>query len=306
MKFEDERMMYGVVKAAVKKALGMNNLTPSIDFDREINFPLFNSPSQPSSPVFKSSVPKETPLQSSNKDNWIKLFENFDDTKKEVVFKSAVQGEPEPDSLTFQSSMNSEAQTEKDESVEMGQSGYYQLHNKYIVSQVRSGILLIDQQAAHERVLYEKYLSYLEGSSCGSQQCLFPPTLTLNPSDFALVTELKEEIQLLGFQIEDFGNNTIIIQGIPQDMLSGEEKKVFEGIIEQFKVNSNELQVSKKENLARTMAKRVGKKEGAILLPEEMNSLVDQLFACQKPEFSPEGTKTYVVLGLTQIANFFT
>jgi len=303
IKFEDERMIYGLVKAAVKKALGVNNLIPSIDFDNEINFPLMKDTSRDSNtPSFRHDRPKETPQQRSNKENWVQLFENFEKPKEEVNYQSLVNQETDmEEAVTFQSTIN----IEKETALHGERAMYYQLHQKYIVSQVLSGLLLVNQQAAHERVLYEKYLTDLEGTKNMSQQCLFPATVTLNPADYALVHELKGELLILGFQIEDFGNNSIIIQGMPLDLQSGEEKEVFEGIIEQFKHNSNELQLSKKDNLARTLARRVGKKEGNKLHIEEMKSIVDQLFACQKPDFAPDGAKTYTILSMDTIGNLF-
>ncbi|MFK7901193.1 MAG: DNA mismatch repair endonuclease MutL, partial [Cyclobacteriaceae bacterium] len=260
VKFEDERMIYGIVKAAVKKALGSHNLTPSIDFDRPADF-AFSGTSfgdrkstieSTGSSSFASFFKKEepTPLQQSNHDNWEEMYKGFDNPLAKT--NTSDQGE-----LTFSSSINTDCKTPLSK-----QSSYFQLHSKYIVSQVKSGLMLINQQAAHERILYEKYMDALQNKTNASQQCLFPPTLTLNPADYSLAIELQEEVKKLGFIIDPFGANTIIINGIPQQLIGGEEKKVFEELIEQFKSNKDQLKLTTQENLARSLALKTAKKEG--------------------------------------------
>ena len=207
--------------------------------------------------------------------------------------------------MIFQSAANSpQSPSEKDVPLPEG-GATFQVHLKYIITQVKSGLMMIDQQAAHERILFEKYLGFLENQSGASQQCLFPQTVELNLSDFSLVMELKEEISALGFVFEVFGKNSIVINGVPTDMSSGNEKALFEGLIEQFKKNKAELSLSKRENLARAISKRSAIKQGRKLSPEEMNSLIDNLFACKHANYAPNGQLTFFMLDLNKIASYF-
>jgi DNA mismatch repair protein MutL len=181
----------------------------------------------------------------------------------------------------------------------------FQLHNQYLVKQVKSGMLLVDQQAAHERILFEQYQEYIEHHSGASQQCLFPQNVELSPVDYAMILEMKEEIEALGFIFDIFGKQSIVINGIPADILSGNEKVLFEGLIEQFKHNQSELSVSNRENLARSLAKRSAVKHGKKLELEEMHVMIDKLFACESPNYAPDGRVIYKVLTIDELANTF-
>ena len=165
--------------------------------------------------------------------------------------------------------------------------------------------MLIDQQAAHERILFEKYCSALEKKSGASQQLLFPQTITLNPADFALVMELEAEFSALGFAFNVFGKSDIVINGIPVDTAGNDGRDLFEGLIEQFKKNKAELSIGKRENMARSLARRTAIKPGQQLSVTEMRTIVDQLFACTNPNYSPYGQVIFFILSLEKIADFF-
>ena len=166
-------------------------------------------------------------------------------------------------------------------------------------------MIVIDQQAAHERILFEKYLTNLENSRGSSQKMLFPQNIELNISDFKLVMELEGEIRALGFIFEIFGKSNLKISGIPSDLLPGKEKELFEGLVEQFKVNKAELTIPIRENLARSLAKRSAIKTGHRLDREEMNILIDNLFGCSNPNYAPDGRSTFCIFDLNKIANYF-
>lgn len=165
--------------------------------------------------------------------------------------------------------------------------------------------MLIDQQAAHERILFEKYCAALEKKSGASQQLLFPQTITLNPADFALVMELEPEFAALGFAFQVFGKSDIVINGIPVDTAGNDGRDLFEGLIEQFKKNKAELSIGKRENMARSLARRTAIKPGQQLSITEMRTIVDQLFACTNPNYSPHGQVIFYILSLEKIADFF-
>ncbi len=293
IKFDDERAVYAVVRAAVRQSLGAHNLSPAIDFNADVNVmaKLGGSESQRKGSYFDEQFTNS--LQRSNLDNWEKLLQQD--------VPSKLRGDADPrTSIRFESAINSEDkpfQQAEDRTV-------FQLHHKYLVRGIKDGLMIMDQQAVHERVLYEKYLLQMKGISGNSQQSLFPQTVELSASDFALVLEIEQEIKALGFRFEVFGKQTILVSGIPTDAL-GNEKELFEGLIEQFKANQAQLSLPPKENLARALAKRAGIKEGQKLSKEEMEALVEGLFACNNPNFSPDGSPTFFIFDSAKIQNAF-
>lgn len=181
----------------------------------------------------------------------------------------------------------------------------YQLHNTYILSHIKTGFMVIDQQGAHERILYERILESFENSKAAIQQELFPKTVEFNASDFELIKELQEEILLMGFDIREFGKNMFVIHGIPADMTQHDPAVLLEGLIENYKQNLQELRSDKRENLARSMARNMAIKSGKSLTQEEMNNLIDELFACKMPYNTPAGKPTISTFSIDDLDKRF-
>ena len=294
IKFDDERAVYAVVLSAVRQAIGAHNLTPAIDFDEDVNIisKLTNASAQSREVYFEERF--SSSLNRSNLENWEKMFEG-----DEKIFKQTpTQQDPPIQTLRFESSLNQEEDAQEEKVC-------FQLHNKYIVKQVRSGMMIVDQQAAHERILFEKLVQQIKNKSAQSQQSLFPQAITFNAADFALVMEMQQEIEALGFRIEVFGKNTIVVNGIPGNISSRGERDLFEGLIEQFKINQAELSVPLGENLARALAKRASLKTGQVLVREEMKALIEQLFVCSSPNYSPDGRPTFFIFDMSKIESYF-
>ncbi|MFN3405144.1 MAG: DNA mismatch repair endonuclease MutL [Cytophagaceae bacterium] len=304
IKFDDEKTMYAIIRAAVKKALGTHNITPSLDFDLNVNFAGIGNPEKPSWKAENYPSQSFTKKDEGDKD-WMSLYQNFE---KNIDADRSVQASG-METIRLESAVNFQNKSEnlnlkKDLLYNESQSTF-QLHQKYIVTQVKSGMLIVDQHAAHERILYEKYLQLLNNKFGASQQFLFPQSIELNPADFALVMELEDEIKALGFVFNLFGKNTIVVNGIPADVQGGSEKALFEGLIEQYKVNMSELKLDKKENLARSLARKASIKPGTKLSLMEMNTLIDQLFACKTPNYAPNGNLTIVIVDMARVEKFF-
>ena len=164
---------------------------------------------------------------------------------------------------------------------------------------------MIDQQRAHERVLYEHFINLLESREGTSQQLLFPQTINFNAADAGLINELLEDIKALGFDISPFGKDTFVVNGIPAGISENESKEILEGVLENYKNNLSEIKLDSRENLARAMAKKLGIKKGKHLAGEEMNNLIDQLFACNMPYSSPSGKPTLITLTLDDLEKKF-
>lgn len=291
IKFDDERAVYAVVWSAVKQALGTHNLAPAIDFQADVNL-THKLAAQPITNQHYFDEQFATSFKRSNLENWERMF---DDESNSKLFAPT-----QPKELIFESAIN----LHHDSSEQVFEKGIFQFQQKYIVRSTKSGLMIIDQQAAHERILFEKYSGQLKSNNGHSQQSLFPQSISLNAPDFALVMEMEKEIAALGFRFELFGKNALLITGTPTDMKMG-EKALLEGLIEQFKKNQSELQLPIQENLARAMAKRTSLRTGEKLGMEEMEALVERLFACANPNYSPEGKPTFFTLDTSKIESYF-
>ncbi len=181
-----------------------------------------------------------------------------------------------------------------------------QVQQRYVMVPVKSGMLLIDQAAARERILYEQYTQEFAQQSGAPQALLFPRTVGFTPADFAVLRELTEPLHTLGFRFVEFGSNTIAIEALPAGLPAQDEKELFESLIEQFRTAAGPLRADRREGLARALARRAAQATATARLPEaELTALADRLFACQVPGYTPDGRKTLVLLDGQQLADFF-
>ncbi len=305
IKFEDERMVYSILVSTIKRALAVHHITPSIDFEQNINFNPFAAPQPIKLPQHSNLTEKnyaQPESHSSSKQegakDWKKLFQSLEQDLAEVNAEQTTM---------LHSSRAANASEPADASLEhiAAEAVKIQLHERYLLAQVKSGLLLIEQSAAHERILYERYLQSPKHKTGNAQQLLFPVHVSLNPADLVLVSACEAEIRALGFVLEAFGKDSLIISGCPTEVANHDPKQLLEGLIEQFKWNKAQLSLPTQENLARSLAKRACIQPGKKLQQEEVNMLVDQLFACTHPNYTPAGRKTFVVMTLEAINTIF-
>jgi len=302
VKFDDDRMLYGIINSAVRQALASFNVTPSLDFSADVSFEHLNIQRERSDFVTKKDRDYGSfKTVESNQARLDKLNELYASVSQEEIATTEEAEKERVVETVFTSSMNEQLVTEERE--EKKQT--YHLHQRYLLRQVKSGMVVLDKYSALERILFEQYQNSFEVNSGASQSCMFPEQVSLNPADMALVKELKEEINRLGFEFEEMGDRRIVIQGIPSELAPCNEKEVFEGLIEQYKQNVEKLDLPKKENLARALAKRTATNRCNKLKEEEMDQLMDKLFACEQPNYTPDGNPTYVLVSLEQINEWF-
>ena len=300
IKFEDEKIVYAFVHAAIKHALAQFSVTPALDFDLDSSIQQLPSIQQPfteerqtaatSGPIFKAFTEKHQahviePDKSAGLSNWKDFFESS---------RSGVQT-LETNIEEIQLTTHQSPPTES----------LLQLHTQFILVQTENGFILINQQAAHERVLYEKLGEAIKGKAIPTQQTMFPVTLELVPADFVLLEELIGDLNQFGYFIEPFGKNTFIIQGTPADVGEGNEKMILERLLEQYKNFSSEIKFSQREKLIRALAKQQAVKPGQQLGEREMQSLVNDLFNCAQPNSAPDGKPTYLEFKLEQLEKMF-
>lgn len=298
VKFDDERTLYAIIHAAAKQSLGIHNITPSIDFEQNINLGVETTGKRDygneKAPFEIPAIKQNSPRERSNQANWEQLYQGFDQSSMGSEGGDTLQD------LIVPSKMNQE-----DTPLDQAKRGKtFQVSGCFIAAKVKSGLMIMNFEAAHERILYEKYLSYQDNTSAPSQQSLFPQTIELNQADFALIMDLQHELSQLGFSIEVFGSSAIIINGVPANFTSGEEKALFEEFLEQFKHFRDELNIAKHEKVARALAKRTGLKAGRQLADEEQETLINELFSCKNPNYSPDGQATFVVLNNEDLNKF--
>ena len=294
IKFEDEKSIYAIVRSCVKRALGVHNIVPSLDFEKDPAFD--NIPTskkvnlkEPSIKVDSSYNPFEQKTKSDNTysptpkvktENWEQLFEELptpSNNTTEVLGKSWSENTEETDKTIFQ------------------------LNKQYIVSSIKSGLMIIHQQRAHERILYEYYLK-MQHNEGPSQQLLFPKTIELAPSDIEIVKTISDELLNMGFRFDYLNKNSIVVLGTPTDVEMDNLDKVIEELVEQFK---NESSIEKHDNLSRSLAKSMSIQSGRKLNQEEMRSIIDNLFACQIPNTSAKGKPTLITLTLEELVKKF-
>ncbi|KIO75045.1 DNA mismatch repair protein MutL [Pedobacter lusitanus] len=325
IKYLDEKSIYAIIHSAVKRSLGRFNISPTIDFDQESAFSGMISPKSldeivpPSisfNPDFNPFAGEKTTDSSSsagfrNTDTGFSHtntgYRNTESRGQQPVTKNwgslyEISKEQPAEQVAMELPGNG-----PDDKYAPIQKQLMQLHNKYIISQIKSGLMLIDQQAAHERILYERFSVNLEDRKGASQQSLFPQTVTLSPNDYELAKSLLDDIKSLGFEVREFGKNTLVIEGIPVDLGSNQinETQLFEHLIEGFKNSQQELKLDKRDALARSMAKNSAIKSGVVLGQQEMNMLIEQLFACKAPNFSISGRPVIQTMSLTEIDRKF-
>ncbi len=307
IKFQDERYIYQIVKSAVKKALGSFNITPALDFERETAFERpstdgrqpIKPPEVKVNPEFnpfghgtKSGHPGGNLTSRINPNQWEKLFPDKDDVP--------LPEEPlSPEQVTISPDW-------KEGTEDKNGTKFFQLHNQYIITPVKSGLMLIDQQRAHERILFEKFQMMQEQQGVASQQLLFPEHIRLNDHDADILKEIIEEVKSLGFGINELGTGTFVIDAVPADIMEDHVlQEVIEGVIEQVKKNRLELKHDLRTNVLRSTAKRLAVRHGKALSQEEMKAICDSLFACSMPQTSPTGKTILKIISNEDLSAMF-
>ncbi|MBI5916692.1 MAG: DNA mismatch repair endonuclease MutL [Bacteroidetes bacterium] len=324
IKFDDERLVYNYLRVAVRHALGQYSIMPELDFEQETSFSASQNFGLPFSISSQADFEKEmsqtgrqaggetvesfdsransNSRDESNLRNWQQLFEGLGEMEEAESSEMADEG----GAITIESNWSAPGEMDDSgNSFSKNQKEPYQIQSSFIVSHIKSGFLLIDQQAAHERILYERYLEILDNRQVLTQKELFPKTIHLPTADAAIFQDILPTINLLGFDIQEFGKDTFIIHGIPADLSAGQnEVKLIETLLDQYK-NNIELSLDMRENLARSMARSAATKRGTSLTVLEMQELIDQLFACAMPFKSPIGRNCFLTFDLEELEERF-
>ena len=289
--FLDVKLVYAILHAAVRKAIGQHNLSPMIDFDVPADLNIdFGEVVKSSNPIVQPDIPVNASYNPfSQKREFNKSsFGAFEDHGK--------KGDPGDWRQLY---------GERTDAEPVQKSHYIQLNQSYIVTTVKSGILVIDQHLAHYRVLFEKFLKEMENNEGHSQQELFPQPFTVNLNDASLLRDMLPELQSVGFDLEQVNPTTFMVKGTPADLSGGDPVSLLEKMLENYKINRSDLQLERKLGIAKTMASQLSVKSQTPLGELEMQNITDQLFGCTVAEVAPDGKKVYTILTLDNLTKQF-
>ena len=275
IKFEDEKLIYNLVKSSVKKSLEKFNVSPSIDFNADINF------TKNLDLKIKTSENKKVEKSYSNKKkDWEKIFANVKvENSDKLLFEntSSIENENKP----------------------------VQFLENFIFKQVGEKLLIFNHKYCQQRILFEKFKNSNLKSFTNTQQSLFPQYLEFSPSDFRIIKEIIDDIKSIGFNIDFFGENSVVINGIPSGLDDINEKEIIEGFVEEVKNNNSDIKSEKRDLIIKSFSKKAKIINNKILTQIEMNLIIDRLFACKNSKYSPDGKQNYIELGIDKVENLF-
>ena len=311
VKFEDDRMMYTYLNSAVRHSLARYNIAPSLDFTlspeiqqlSSVQLPYTDSQKQETTKgyLYNTFSDKDQAHFIERKDSlrrWKDLYEiakvpdssqsaggPFDSARDEQSFGGTREDQ------NLQGSLLTGAETEN-----KGSNGMMLIHGSMLATTVKSGMMLIHIRRAQERIWYERLLAEWNSQNTPSQQVLFPISYETSPQDAVLLTEVLADLARIGFDIAPFGQNTFAVQGIPSGLPAGEEKNVLDEVLDHLKHESPDAVSKRTELLLAHMARRLSRNKHAIMQPEGQQGLIDELFACSQPEYTPDGKKVFVMI----------
>lgn len=319
IKFEDEQAIWQILMASVREVLGRSNMAPSIDFDVADcpDIPIFPSTDSLPPPPMPTIDTSYNPFkQNGNLNGYKRSTTRWDDLYKgvegstvgrEIKFEATLQGDMPWEIISSENNNNDKGNQlfAIEEETQHKCSDCYQYKGLYIVTSMKSGLVMIDQHRAHVRILFERYLKQLKEHTTISQGMLFPEMIELSVSQATAMESLLEDFSHLGFDISNMGGGTFAIQGVPEGIAGLTPTKLVTDILASAMEKGT---ISKEEihhNMALTMARSAALVVGEVLSPAEMSNHVDELFACEMPSYTPDGKKTFIIIDDGEVEKMF-
>lgn len=300
VKFEDDRMMYAYLSAAIKHALARYNIAPSLDFSLNAEIQHLSSVQHPATERRREETQQGYLYNVFTDKNQAHAIERKDSLKQwKELYEIAKQPIPtnndtetqQMQTLPSQSTLYTDSDSKADEG-----SNILMIHGDMLATPVKSGIMLIDIKRAQERIWYERLLEQYNNAEAPSQQVLFPTSYEMSPQDAILLTTVLPDLARIGFDIAPFGKHTFVVQGTPAGMPAGEEKFIIDEVVEHLKHESPEAVGQRTDQLLSHMARRLSRNRSAVMHPDGQRALIDELFACTQPEYTPGGKKVFVMI----------
>ena len=310
IKFDDEHALYAILRSAIKHSLGQFNVVPALDFDRDPNLDTpyeyqNKSAEYPTVQVDRTYNPfaDEKPIKSTSSGGL--SFKKTETMQSwESLYVGLKQDTIETETFSFENEeVTASLFDEKEEENTINRT--YQIHKKYIVSTIKSGMVIIDQSRAHQRVLYEQFLTSMTVHQASSQQLLFPLQLHFSNNEMKLIAELQPSLANTGFVFEAFETDAVHISGIPVNTTESEVSIVLEQLISDLEDGIPDSSFSQNDTIAKSMAKSLSVKTGVYLTEKEQENLVNNLFACKEPNVSPFQKPTFITMRVEDIDKRF-
>ena len=306
IKFDDEQALYAILRSATKHSLGQFNVAPVLDFDRDFNLdtPYNYQNKKTETPTIqvdsnfnpfqeeKKQYQSNYKFKTENQPHWESLYVGLDTKGIDI-------GDMHFESETVTSSLFTDAEIEKKP------TATYQIHKKYIVNPIKSGMLIIDQQSAHQRVLYEQFLTNITIHQANSQQLLFPVTLYFSSTEIALLEVIQQSLESTGFVFEAIQKDTVVISGLPVTVSESEVAAVLGQLVNDLQAEVPDSSFSQMDSMAKSMARSLAVKSGTYIPEEAQVNLVNNLFACKDATVSPFNKKTYITLSVDDLDKKF-
>ena len=313
IKFDDEHTIYAMLRSAVKHSLGQFNIAPILDFERDSNLDTpYNYKNKgadiPRVEVDASFNPFQTEKASGSGNYLARNFKKENNAGWESLYsglKEELQDDTTFSSVELESAVTSRSLFDSNTTENTESHTTYQLRRKYVVSTIKSGMVIIDQQRAHQRVLYEQYLKNITVKQALSQQLLFPLKLYYSTEDVKLIEQLRESLEYTGFAFESLKNETVEITGIPMNVNESEVGMILEQMIADFKEGIPDTVFSQADHMAKSLSKSLAVKTGELLNAVAQEALVNNLFACKEPDLSPFNKPTYITITVDELDKKF-
>ena len=298
VKFDDDRMMYAYLNAAIKHSLARYNIAPSLDFTLNAEITQLSSVQQPASEREKESVEKGYLYNTFTQKNQAHFIEQKDSRQRWKELYEIAQRPPEPWSTTPEAPdrIPSHNLHQHNDQVPANTQNILLVQGSMLITTVKSGLMVIHIRRAQERIWYERLLQEWNTGQTPSQQLLFPVSYDLPPHDAILLNEVLSDLARIGFDIAPFGQNTFVVQGVPTALPSGEEKNVLDEVLDQLRHESNDAVGRRSDKLLIQLARRLSWNKHAIQHQEGQQALIDELFACTQPEYTPDGKKVFTMV----------
>jgi DNA mismatch repair protein MutL len=311
IKFDDESALYAILRAAIKHSLGQFNVAPVLDFERDANLdtPYHYKDVEAATPTIQVDA-GFNPFSELTKPN--KHFTNSNSgfrklepsSNWESLYVGLKQDSEEIESFSFENEAVTSSLFNTDE-VQQTVHKTYQIHKKYIVNPIKSGMIIVDQQRAHQRILYEQFLTNITINLASSQQLLFPLHLYFSTDEIQLIAELKPSLINTGFVFEETSEESVIISGLPVNVSESEASIVLEQLLCDLQNGIPESSYSQNDTIAKSMARSLAVKAGTYMTEKEQENLINGLFACKDPNVSPFQKPTFITMRVEDLDKKF-
>ena len=297
VKFDDEPTLYALLRASVKHSLGQFNIAPVLDFDRNSSFDTPYRKNLDSVVTPRVEVnPSFNPFDNkSDSKSWEAIYLGINSKSNEEIESL---GNLQLESKTIQSSIFDNDEVEN-------KYNTFQLLNKYVVSKIKSGLIVVDQNRAHERILYEDFLKKFTLNSPVSQQLLFPIELKFTTKDLNIIRDIQSQLTQVGFNFEEFTKDTLSLSAVPLGINESFLPNIFDQLICDIQNEVPNFSFSQSDLLAKSIAKSMAKKNGKILSLKEQEFIVNSLFACKEPTLSPSNKKIFITIEFSDLDSKF-